>query len=79
MKVNFYNIVSMISVDAAKVQPVLRSTRRMRKCVGWWEMPLARQGERSRRSSQQSKAKLPRRRIQKVETETREEGERFWN
>jgi hypothetical protein len=45
MKVNFYTIVSMFSVDAAKVQPVLRSARRMRKCAGWWEMRLARQGE----------------------------------
>jgi len=45
MKVNSYSIVSMISVDAAKVQLVLRSTRRMRKCAGWWEMRLARQGE----------------------------------
>ena len=45
MKVNFYTIVSMISVDATKVHPVLRSTRRMRKCAGWLEMRLARQGE----------------------------------
>ena len=45
MKVNSYNIGSMISVDAAKVQPGLRSTRRMRKCAGWWEMRLARQGD----------------------------------
>jgi hypothetical protein len=45
MKVNFYTIVSMISVAAAKVHPVLCSTRRMRKCAGWWEMRLARQGE----------------------------------
>ena len=45
IKVNFYTIVSMISVDAAKVQPLLRGTRRMRKCAGWWKMRLARQGE----------------------------------
>jgi hypothetical protein len=57
MKVNFYTIVSMISVDAAKVQPVLRSARRMRKLPGGGKCDSLGKVRRSRRSSQKSKAR----------------------